>query len=92
LNPYFVGNTFNITAYIEYLNVFWEAVYPDHNQVAINCTFYGKSVQQCVPNPYIQPPGKGGCTFPNPQYDYTKANEVLCRVYDPADPSKYSEY
>jgi len=91
--PGFVGGTFNITAYIEYLNVFWDSVYPNHDQLAVNCTFYGKSIQQCVPYPYFQPPGKGSCTVPNPQYDYANPNEMKCRVYDPNDPSvDYCEY
>ena len=90
--PSFTGGTFNITGYIEYLNVFWEATYTNHNQVAVNCTFYGKIAQLCTPNPYIQPPGKGSCTVANPAYDYTKPNTIICRVYDPANPSLYSEY
>jgi hypothetical protein len=92
-SPYFVGATFNITAYIEYLNVFWEARYPvAPRTLAVNCTFYGKSVQDCMPIPYIQPPGKGSCTVSSPAYNYTSQNEVRCRVYDPANPSLYNDY
>jgi len=92
--PEFVGGTFTIAGYIEYLNAFWDARYPSgsQRQLAVNCTFYGKTAQPCVPNPYIQPPGKGSCTVPNPNYDYTKENTITCRVYDPANPSLYNEY
>jgi hypothetical protein len=92
--PFFAGGSFNITAYIEYLNIFWYASYPTAQRVlAVNCTFYGKSIQICTPYPYIQPPGQGSCTVINPDYDYTKENKVTCRVYDPNNPSVgYNEY
>jgi hypothetical protein len=93
--PFFVGGTFNITGYKDYLNVFWDAAYiTNPRQLAVNCTYYGKTqVQPCIPNPYIQNPGKGGCAVASPDYDYTQPNTITCRIYDPNDLSLgYNEY
>jgi hypothetical protein len=89
------GNPFNITGYKEYLNVFWYAKYPSDSQrqLAVNCTFYGKTTQLCIPYPYYQPPGKGSCSVANPDYDYTRPNNITCRTYDPNNATLgYNEY
>ena len=39
--------------------------------------------QQCIPFPFRQIAGKGSCTVPTPNYDFSEVNKLVCRIYDP---------
>jgi hypothetical protein len=68
-----------------YLNVLWSVkqLEPSQPNVGINCTYTGTATGDCVPKPFIQGPGYGGCVVFNPPYDYSlnKLNKVSCFVY-----------
>lgn len=73
----FIGNA-------SYLNVLWSVkqMGPSQPNVGINCTYTtGTAAADCVPKPFIQGPGYGGCVVVNPQYDYYHSNNVSCFVY-----------
>lgn len=72
----FIANT-------TYLNVIWlvPQAAPSQPNLGINCTYTGIAAADCVPKPFIQGPGYGGCVVINPQYDFYNLNNVSCLVY-----------
>jgi hypothetical protein len=83
----------NITGNSTYLNIYFEAYYSDGSQRDIGAVCFlncdlgyeacsSAGAQNCS---VLIPPGRGGCSILNPQYNFplNTSNNVSCTFYDP---------
>jgi len=98
-------SNYHYSADVKYFNVFWLSYYSEselnrNRKIAVACTFNCDprtedctSSQKCSPYLVIQTPGLSGCSVINPVYRHgSQKDKIVCRVYDPSDPTKESWY
>lgn len=89
VSPVYLAAPIQLSGTPSYLNIYWNSQYLSQAQtyVGVDCTLncyppsgLCGSAQYCS---YNGLPGIGTCTITNPNYFYTKSNNVSCKFFDP---------